>query len=94
MISCESHGEQIKCKSVVPAKGGDHPEMAKGHKLKENQVKSKSVVFPKGGDVDAINRNNQDTLKTIIVQLRTQVEDTLNLRLWVGICNEQETLRN
>ena len=53
---------------IVPAKGGDHPEMAKSHKLKENQVKSESVVFPKGGDVDAINKNNQDTLKTIIVE--------------------------
>ena len=92
MISCKLHGEKIKCKSVVPSKGGDHPEMAKSHKVKENQVKSKSVVFPKGGDVDAINRNNQDTLKTIIIQLRTQVKDALNLR--VGICNEQETLCN
>ena len=53
---------------IVPAKGGDHPEMAKSHKLTENQVKSESVVFPKGGDVDTINSNNQDTLKTIIVE--------------------------
>ena len=52
----------------VPAKGGDHPEMAKSHKLKENQVKSESIVFPKGGDVNAINGNNQDALKTIIVE--------------------------
>ena len=53
---------------MVLAKGGDHPEMAKSHRLKENQVKSESVVFPKGGDVNVINRNNQDTLKTLIVE--------------------------
>ena len=23
--NCESHGEQFECKSVVSAKGGDHP---------------------------------------------------------------------
>ena len=61
MISCESHGEQIKCKSVVPAKGGDHLEMTKSHELKENQVKSKSVVFPKGGT----STQSTETTKTL-----------------------------
>ena len=29
VTSCESHGEQFECKSVVSAKGGDH--LGNGH---------------------------------------------------------------
>ena len=54
-LGCESHEEQIECKSMVTAKGGDHPDMTKSHKLTQNQVKSESVVFPKGGDVNTVN---------------------------------------
>ena len=62
MTSCESHGEQFECKSVVSAKGRDHPGNGHESQVKENQVKSKSVVFPKGGDVDAVSCGHQEQL--------------------------------